>query len=114
MVTASTTPTSRIAPDNDVVTAEVFIAAPRERVFQAISDPHQAVQWWGQGGKYRLSEFKMDVRVGGKWHRAETHAQRIRRQRGTSQEPQHRLDGGFHLAAVFCRKGRNRGFETIE
>jgi hypothetical protein len=38
MVTASTTPISHITPDNDVVTAEVFIAAPRERVFQAISE----------------------------------------------------------------------------
>jgi uncharacterized protein YndB with AHSA1/START domain len=67
MVSASTTPSSHITPDNDVVTAEIFIAAPRERVFQAITDPQQAVRWWGQEGKYRLSEFHMDVRVGGKW-----------------------------------------------
>ena len=67
MATLSTNPISHTSPDHDVVTCEVFIAAPRERVFQAISDPHQAVQWWGQGGKYRMSEFKMDVRVGGKW-----------------------------------------------
>jgi uncharacterized protein YndB with AHSA1/START domain len=67
MATASTTPISHITPDNDVVTAEIFIAAPRDRVFQAITDPRQAVKWWGQEGKYRLSEFNMDVRVGGKW-----------------------------------------------
>jgi uncharacterized protein YndB with AHSA1/START domain len=58
---------SHITPDNDVVTAEIFIAAPRERIFQALTDPRQAMQWWGQNGKYRLSEFNMDVRVGGKW-----------------------------------------------
>ncbi len=63
----SIAPTSHISADNDVVTAEIFIAAPRERVFQAISDPQQAVRWWGEEGKYRLSEFQMDVRVGGKW-----------------------------------------------
>ncbi len=67
MATMSVAPTSHITPDNDVVTAEIFIAAPRERVFQAITDPQQAVRWWGQEGKYRLSEFQMDVRVGGKW-----------------------------------------------
>ena len=67
MVTASTNPVSHITPDNDVVTAEIFIAAPRERIFQALTDPRQAMQWWGQNGKYRLSEFHMDVRVGGKW-----------------------------------------------
>ena len=67
MATMSVASTSHISADNDVVTAEIFIAAPPERVFQAITDPQQAVQWWGQGGKYRLSEFQMDVRVGGKW-----------------------------------------------
>ena len=67
MVTASINPTTHITRDNDVVTSEIFIAAPPERVFQAITDPQQAVQWWGQNGKYRLSEFQMDVRVGGKW-----------------------------------------------
>src|SRR6266851_6734382 len=67
MATASISPTTHINPDNDVVVAEISIAAPRERVFQAITDPQQAVLWWGQDGKYRLSEFQMDVRVGGKW-----------------------------------------------
>src|SRR6266851_7504792 len=67
MATASISPTTHINPDNDVVVAEISIAAPRERVFQAITDPQQAVRWWGQEGKYRLSEFQMDVRVGGKW-----------------------------------------------
>jgi uncharacterized protein YndB with AHSA1/START domain len=33
---------SSISPDNDVVTAEVEIAAPPERVFQAIVDGDQA------------------------------------------------------------------------
>src|SRR5512133_2377043 len=30
-----------ITPDQDAVTAEIFIAAPPERVFQAITDPAQ-------------------------------------------------------------------------
>jgi uncharacterized protein YndB with AHSA1/START domain len=67
MLTARATPVSRIHPGNDVVTAEIFIAAPRERVFMAVTDPVQAKNWWGDGGKYRFHEFHMDVRVGGKW-----------------------------------------------
>ena len=67
MVTASTTPSSHITPDNDVVTAEIFIAAPRERVFQALTDPAQVSFWWGAKGLYRITEYKADVRPGGKW-----------------------------------------------
>lgn len=59
--------TSAVTPDNDVVVAEVFIAAPPERVFQAITDPKQMPLWWGQQGMYRVTEFKADLRPGGKW-----------------------------------------------
>lgn len=67
MATMSIVPTSHITPDNDAVVAEIFIAAPRERIFQALTDPDQAVRWWGQNDKYHLTQFQMDVRVGGKW-----------------------------------------------
>ncbi len=46
---------------------EIFIAAPPERVFQALTDPSQTSKWWGQKGMYRVTESKADVRVGGKW-----------------------------------------------
>jgi uncharacterized protein YndB with AHSA1/START domain len=59
--------TSSVTPDNDAVLAEVFIAAPPERVFQAITDPHQMPLWWGQKGLYRVTEWKADLRPGGKW-----------------------------------------------
>jgi uncharacterized protein YndB with AHSA1/START domain len=67
MATMSITPTAHITPDNDVVTLEIFIAAPRERIFQAITDPAQASQWWGRKDQYYFNHFNMDVRVGGKW-----------------------------------------------
>jgi len=59
--------TSAISPNQDVVVAEIFIAAPPERVFQAITDPNQMPQWWGQQGLYRITEWKADLRPGGKW-----------------------------------------------
>jgi uncharacterized protein YndB with AHSA1/START domain len=59
--------TTAITPDQNAVVAEVFIAAPPERVFQAITDPHQMPQWWGQSGMYRITEWQADLRPGGKW-----------------------------------------------
>jgi uncharacterized protein YndB with AHSA1/START domain len=59
--------TAQITPDNDAVNAEIFVAAPPERVFEAISDPAQSSQWWGQKGVYRVTRVEADVRPGGKW-----------------------------------------------
>ncbi len=59
--------TAQISPDYDVVTAEIFIAAPPARVFEAITDPKQTAQWWGQKGLYRITNATADVRPGGKW-----------------------------------------------
>lgn len=67
MSTLSIAPISQISPDSNVVTSELFIAAPRERVFEALTDPKQAVQWWGKSDRYRFSEFNLDARVGGTW-----------------------------------------------
>jgi len=58
---------ANITPDQDAVVAEIFIAAPRERVFQAITDPQQIPKWWGQQGLYRITEWKNELRPGGKW-----------------------------------------------
>jgi uncharacterized protein YndB with AHSA1/START domain len=59
--------TAVITPDQNTVVAEVFIAAPPARVFEAITDPKQMPQWWGQEGMYRITESKIDLRPGGKW-----------------------------------------------
>jgi uncharacterized protein YndB with AHSA1/START domain len=59
--------TCTISPDQDTIHAEVHIAAPPERVFRALTDPRQLLQWWGQKGMYHGSEWKTDVRPGGQW-----------------------------------------------
>src|SRR5215467_13007685 len=59
--------TMAVSPELDVVMGEVFIAAPPARVFEAITDPNQVPRWWGQNGLYRITEWKGDVRPGGKW-----------------------------------------------
>lgn len=62
--------TSTITPDQNAVIAEIFIAAPPERVFAAITDPEQTARWWGQTGLYRVTERTSELRPGGKWRSA--------------------------------------------
>jgi uncharacterized protein YndB with AHSA1/START domain len=62
--------TAQVTPDQDAVIAEIFVAAPPERVFQAITDPAQTSQWWGQKGMYRVTGGQADVRPGGRWFTA--------------------------------------------
>lgn len=59
--------TVSLTPDQDTILAEIHIAAPPTRVFQAITDPTQMPQWWGQQGMYRITDWKADLRPGGKW-----------------------------------------------
>jgi len=59
--------TATVTPDQNAVIAEVFIAAPPARVFQAISDPTQLPRWWGQDGLYHITKSMADVRPGGAW-----------------------------------------------
>ncbi len=67
--------TSQFTPDADAIVAEIHIAAPPERVFQALVDPQQVLKWWGQRGVYRSTEFHNDLRPGGKWRTAGVNAE---------------------------------------
>jgi uncharacterized protein YndB with AHSA1/START domain len=49
------------------VLATVDIAASAERVFRALSDPKELIQWWGSPETYRAHRWDADFRVGGKW-----------------------------------------------
>ncbi len=43
-----------------------LIAAPRERVFGAISDPTRLASWWGPNG-FTSTFQEFDLRPGGRW-----------------------------------------------
>jgi uncharacterized protein YndB with AHSA1/START domain len=58
--------TTRITPDNDAVVSEIEIAAPPERVFQALIERGQAMQW-GSNDAFEMTVWEMDARPGGKW-----------------------------------------------
>lgn len=59
--------TTAINPDQDVITGEIFVAAPPARVFQALTAPKEIPRWWGAAGLYTITQSKADLRVGGKW-----------------------------------------------
>jgi len=79
MTTATAAATARITPDNDSVAAEVFMAAPPERVFHALVDPEQLMQWFTSeicptkffefearpGGRYRYASGQSTLTVNG-------------------------------------------------
>jgi len=58
--------TTRITPDQDAVVSEIEIAAPPQRVFQALIDRNQALQW-GTSDTHEITAWEMDARPGGKW-----------------------------------------------
>jgi uncharacterized protein YndB with AHSA1/START domain len=62
--------TATLTTDNNVVMAEIFIAAPPSRVFEAITDLKQRAQWWGMKGLFRVTDSHSDLRPGGKWYEA--------------------------------------------
>jgi uncharacterized protein YndB with AHSA1/START domain len=53
--------------DQLTIEEEIHIAAPPERVFQALVEPGQLAQWWGQKGIYQSQKWTTEVRPGGKW-----------------------------------------------
>jgi len=66
-----TTPTDR------EIHIERIFAAPRERVWRAVTDPALVAQWWGRGNKLVIE--RMEVERGGHWRFVE-----------------HSPDGGVH------------------
>jgi uncharacterized protein YndB with AHSA1/START domain len=59
-------PLSQITPDQDAIITEIEVAAPPERVFQALTDPAQLIRWWTDK-VCQTSGWHMDARLGGKW-----------------------------------------------
>jgi uncharacterized protein YndB with AHSA1/START domain len=51
-------PNATVSPDQDAVVAEIEIAAPQARVFEAITDPKQQAVWWGAEPSTDLRESR--------------------------------------------------------
>ena len=68
----TTTPMTHASPNAKVTTPtdreihiERIFAAPRERVWRAVTDPALVAQWWGRGNKLVIE--RMEVERGGHW-----------------------------------------------
>jgi len=51
----------------DSVTASVDVAAPPERVFEALTDPAELAAWCGADADLREGRWTVDPRPGGRW-----------------------------------------------
>jgi uncharacterized protein YndB with AHSA1/START domain len=51
----------------DAIVQEVTIHASAERIFKALTDPTELLQWWGAAGKFQATHVECDLRPGGKW-----------------------------------------------
>jgi len=60
------TPTTTIYSEGGDLVFERTFDAPRERVWQAFTDPEMVPRWWGRHGT-TTTVAEMDVRPGGKW-----------------------------------------------
>ncbi|MDP9034482.1 MAG: SRPBCC domain-containing protein [Myxococcota bacterium] len=53
--------------DAGLVVATVDIASSAERVFRALTDAKELVQWWGSPETYRAHRWDANFQVGGRW-----------------------------------------------
>ncbi len=51
---------------DDSIVIETEIKASAERIFRALTDPQERVQWWGKG-RARTTHVDSDLRPGGKY-----------------------------------------------
>jgi len=58
--------TTIVTPDQDAVVSEIHVAAPPERVFEALIDPKQVMSWW-TSDDCQIQNFAMDRKTGGRW-----------------------------------------------
>ncbi|HET7209507.1 MAG TPA: SRPBCC domain-containing protein [Terriglobales bacterium] len=59
--------TATVGKDQDTVVSEIEISAPPERVFQALIDSKQLMQWWNSE-QCRSKSWQIEPRKGGRWH----------------------------------------------
>jgi uncharacterized protein YndB with AHSA1/START domain len=58
--------TSTMTPDRDAVISEIHVAAPPERVFQALIDAKQVMVWWTHPDS-PIESFSIEPKRGGRW-----------------------------------------------
>ena len=52
---------------DDTIVHEITIHAPADRIFEALINSDQRLQWWGADGRFRATHMESDLRPGGRW-----------------------------------------------
>lgn len=52
---------------HDTIVQEITIKAPVGRVFKALTDPDELIEWWEIEDQFKLVRALCDARAGGKW-----------------------------------------------
>ena len=61
----ATMPTTFVTPDFDLIVAEIDVAAPPSRVFQALTNPADLMSWFKGGDSCPAKFWRMNARKGG-------------------------------------------------
>lgn len=56
--------------ERGVIHARIEIHAPPDAVFRALTDPRELAAWWGSADTYQTSDWRVDLRPGGRWSAA--------------------------------------------
>lgn len=59
--------TQTVSTQNDVVVAEIEIAAPPQKVFEALTTSDHLARWW-VSETCAVKRWDIDARPGGRWH----------------------------------------------
>jgi hypothetical protein len=57
---------ARAVTDGDTILGGVDVKTTPERAFRALNT-EELERWWGSPDTYRMTEWKADLRVGGRW-----------------------------------------------
>jgi uncharacterized protein YndB with AHSA1/START domain len=53
--------------NQDQIIQEIFVEAPPDIIYQALTDPEQLTNWWGDDKTYHCDSWKVDLKIGGTW-----------------------------------------------
>jgi len=53
--------------DSDTIVQEISINASAERIFEALTNPAELLNWWGVEGKFQATHVECELRPGGSW-----------------------------------------------
>ena len=94
---------NEIRAENTII-QEIVIKASAERIFAALTDHAQRMQWWGAEGRFQTTHMESDLRIDGKWMmRGTGMGQKLP---GRRRVPKHRspAPARFHVVARLVRE----------